>query len=65
MAFLTISRSSSVKGRRPRKLGPTYSDRGFAEGLGALDFLLRPAFAVQGVSWGVDLIESGGPGDAS
>ena len=65
MAFLTITRCSVVKGRRSRKLGPTYSGRGFAIGLGAAEGLPLPAFDVRGDRWGVDLFESGGPGDAS
>ena len=58
MAFLTITRCSVVKGRRSRKLGPTYLGRGFAKGLGAAEGLPLSAL-------GVDLIESGGLGDAS
>ena len=61
MAFLTITRCSVVKGRRSRKLGPTYTGRGFAKGLGAVEGLASSAFD----RWGVDLVESGGLGDVS
>ena len=65
MAFLTVSRSLFVKGRRSRKLSPTYSGRGFAERLGAAEGLRLSAFDEQGDPWGAEVIGSRGPGDTS